>query len=52
MKKKNILSGFIRGRGSYVLNQTPKVFEDRRTKRQRTRADKLRRALEEGKEDE
>lgn len=47
MKKKNALEGLLRLRGRFVLNQSPKVFEDKRTKRNRTRADKKRNALEE-----
>jgi len=43
----NILSRFIRGRGAYVLNQTPKVFADKRTKRERTRANQKMRAIKE-----
>ena len=48
MKKDNPLRRLLRGTpGLYVQNQKYQVFEDRRTKRNRTRAEKKRRAIEE-----
>jgi hypothetical protein len=47
MKKKNPLDGLLRLRGRFVLNQKAQVFADKRTKRNRTRLENKRRALEE-----
>jgi len=48
MKKDNPLARLVRGgAGQYVLNQKSNVFEDRRTRRTRSRAEKKRKALEE-----
>lgn len=47
MNKKEALNGLLRMKGRFVLNQSPKVFADKRTKRNRTRSDKKRRALDE-----
>jgi hypothetical protein len=47
MNKKDALNGLLRMKGRFVLNQSPKVFADKRTKRNRTRSDKKRRALDE-----
>jgi hypothetical protein len=47
MKKKNPLDGLLRMRGRFVLNQKAQVFADKRTKRNRTRLENKRRALEE-----
>lgn len=51
MKKDNPLRRLIRGTpGLYVQNQKFQIFEDRRTKRNRSRSEKKRRALEEQKD--
>lgn len=47
MKKKNPLDGLLRLRGRFVLNQKAQVFADKRTKRNRTRLENKRRALDE-----
>ena len=47
MKKRNPLDGLLRMRGRFVLNQKAQVFADKRTKRNRTRLENKRRALEE-----
>lgn len=47
MKKINPLDGLLRMRGRFVLNQKAQVFADKRTKRNRTRLENKRRALEE-----
>ena len=47
MKKKNPRDGLLRLRGRFVLNQKAQVFADKRTKRNRTRLENKRRALEE-----
>jgi hypothetical protein len=47
MKKRNPLDGLLRLRGRFVLNQKAQVFADKRTKRNRTRLENKRRALEE-----
>lgn len=47
MKKINPLDGLLRMRGRFVLNQKSQVFADKRTKRNRTRLENKRRALEE-----
>jgi len=47
MRKKNELDGLVRGRGRFVLNQRFAVFADKRTKRNKTRAEQKRRALSE-----
>lgn len=53
MKKDNPLRRLLRGTpGLYVQNQKFHVFEDKRTKRNRSRADKKRRAIEEQKDAE
>lgn len=51
MKKDSQLKRLLRGTpGLYVQNQKFQIFEDRRTKRNRSRSEKKRRALEEQKE--
>lgn len=48
MKKDSPLKRLLRGTpGLFVQNQKYHVFEDRRTKRNRSRAEKKRRAIEE-----
>ena len=47
MKKKNPLDGLLRLRGRFVLNQKAQVFADKRSKRNKTRAEQKRRALNE-----
>lgn len=47
MKKIKPLDGLLRMRGRFVLNQKAQVFADKRTKRNRTRLENKRRALEE-----
>lgn len=47
MKKKNALDGLLRLRGRFVLNQKAQTFADKRTKRNRTRSENKRRALDE-----
>ena len=47
MKKKNPLDGLLRLRGRFVLNQKAQVFADKRSKRNKSRAEQRRRALEE-----
>jgi hypothetical protein len=47
MKKKNALDGLLRLRGRFVLNQKAQVFADKRNKRNRTRSENKRRALDE-----
>jgi hypothetical protein len=45
MKKQNELDGLVRGRGRFVLNQRIAVFADKRTKRNKSRAEQKRKAL-------
>jgi hypothetical protein len=45
MKKKNPLDGLLRLRGRFVLNQKAQVFADKRSKRNKSRAEQRRRAL-------
>jgi hypothetical protein len=47
MKKKNPLDGLLRLRGRFVLNQKAQVFADKRSKRNKSRAEQKRRALNE-----
>jgi len=47
MKKKNVLDGLLRLRGRFVLNQKAQVFSDKRNKRNRTRSENRRRAINE-----
>lgn len=47
MKKQNALDGLVRGRSRFVLNQKIAVFADKRTKRNKSRAEQKRRALSE-----
>lgn len=47
MRKKNPLDGFVLMRGRFVLNQKVNVFGDKRTKRNRTRNEQKRRAINE-----
>jgi hypothetical protein len=47
MKKINPLDGLLRLRGRFVLNQKAQVFADKRSKRNKSRAEQRRRALEE-----
>jgi hypothetical protein len=47
MKKVNPLDGLLRLRGRFVLNQKAQVFADKRSKRNKTRAEQKRRALNE-----
>lgn len=47
MKKVKPLDGLLRLRGRFVLNQKAQVFADKRSKRNKTRAEQKRRALEE-----
>ena len=47
MKKVNPLDGLLRLRGRFVLNQKAQVFADKRSKRNKTRAQQKRHALEE-----
>jgi hypothetical protein len=51
MRKRNPLDKLIKGRGSYVLNQKFLVFGDRRTKRNRSRPDKKRQAIQRSREE-
>jgi len=45
MKKRNPLDGLLRLRGRFVLNQKAQVFADKRSKRNKSRAEQRRRAL-------
>jgi hypothetical protein len=47
MNKDKPLSRFLRLKGRFVLNQKAQTFADKRTKRNRTRSEQKRRALEE-----
>lgn len=47
MKKVNPLDGLIRLRGRFMLNQKAQIFADKRSKRNKTRAEQKRRALNE-----
>jgi hypothetical protein len=47
MKKVKPLDGLLRLRGRFVLNQKAQVFADKRSKRNKTRAQQKRHALEE-----
>jgi len=47
MKKRNPLDGLLRLRGRFVLNQKAQVFADKRSKRNKSRAEQKRRALNE-----
>ena len=47
MKKKSVLDGFVLMRGRFVLNQKVNVFADKRTKRNKTRSEQKRRAIDE-----
>ena len=50
-KKRNPLDGLVTGRGRYVLNQKMSIFGDRRTKRNRSRSDKKRQAIQRNQEE-
>jgi len=47
MNGKKLIEKFVRGRSGYVLNQKAHIFKDKRTKRNRTRAEQRRKAIEE-----
>lgn len=47
MKGNKLIERFVLGRAGYVLNQKAPVFKDKRTKRNRTRAEQRRKAIEE-----
>jgi hypothetical protein len=46
MEKKEALKNFVLGRGRFVLNQKVNVFGDKRTKRNKTRSEQKRRAID------
>jgi len=47
MRKRKLLDGLVRGRARFVLNQTAPIFADKREKRNRTRVEQKRRAIQE-----
>lgn len=51
-KKQSPLNGLVRGRAGYVVNQKAPVYGDRRTKRNRDRSTRERKATDEQQADE